>query len=573
VVFEEKAGLVFGTAYTDIEENVQFHDRRALSLSISLEKFDLESDYNAAFTSAYANANHTNVDPQRRPARRLKTAGHSLLSPYTLQDAIKEADVFESTFAILVYDPGDDTFVGLYSKDHTWRPANKKLFATMNSLAYLLRQLFPERFTPESQEFVLAIGSGDYPQVKLSKLPVTDVATTGTGGTAPVFMFGSAFRDASLYPNMVAMPMPEWYHLLCFEQWVTSGTVCNELTAATHEHGAHNGLEFGEENGLDWDGLIPQLIWRGSDFCYLPSLTRPQKIKPYAYKLSPGQQNTDELATQALRENYDQLTHRWKGVTLTAESEQEAKISGSELPWANIKFQRTLHREPTKYYLEDAGIYPFLRAGSSGSSSVVASPEQDLVRYDDTGIATGEYMRSADLAKYKYHIDLGGGGGTTWTGTVQKLAMPGLLFHHVTPTKDYIHDRLEPWRHYIPVSHDLRDLKSKFDWAESHPREARWISNEGMAFMRHLGSEEGFGEMFREDFVEPLRRAIEAYRPVEATHPGVAWRDVLDASQGGDRMTPIAECSGIKSSRGSCRPMGMAREHMSSLVYGIHRDS
>lgn len=47
------------------------------------------------------------------------------------------------------------------------------------------------------------------------------------------------------------------------------------------------------------------------------------------------------------------------------------------------------------------------------------------------------------------------------TGTVEKLAMPGLLFHHVSPTKDYIHDRLKPWKHYIPVRPDLKDLKAK----------------------------------------------------------------------------------------------------------------
>ena len=46
-------------------------------------------------------------------------------------------------------------------------------------------------------------------------------------------------------------------------------------------------------------------------------------------------------------------------------------------------------------------------------------------------------MNLEELAHYKYQIDIGGGGGTTWTGTIQKMAMPGLLFHHITPTKDY----------------------------------------------------------------------------------------------------------------------------------------
>ena len=54
-------------------------------------------------------------------------------------------------------------------------------------------------------------------------------------------------------------------------------------------------------------------------------------------------------------------------------------------------------------------------------------------QYEEVGIATGHFMARPDIAKYKYHIDLGGGGGTTWMGTLEKLAMPGLLFHHITP--------------------------------------------------------------------------------------------------------------------------------------------
>ncbi len=82
-------------------------------------------------------------------------------------------------------------------------------------------------------------------------------------------------------------------------------------------------------------------------------------------------------------------------------------------------------------------------------------------------------------------------------------AMPGLLFHHVSSTKDYFHDRLIPWKHYVPVSEDLSDLKSKYDWAESHPHKAKRIADAGTQFMREMGTPEEFGQMFEGDFVEP----------------------------------------------------------------------
>ena len=55
--------------------------------------------------------------------------------------------------------------------------------------------------------------------------------------------------------------------------------------------------------------------------------------------------------------------------------------------------------------------------------------------YDKVGIATGNFMAGPDIAGYRYHIDIGGGRGTIWTGTIEKLAMPDLLFHYITPPR------------------------------------------------------------------------------------------------------------------------------------------
>ena len=62
---------------------------------------------------------------------------------------------------------------------------------------------------------------------------------------------------------------------------------------------------------------------------------------------------------------------------------------------------------------------------------------------------TIEPMTKCEMARFKYHIDIGGNGGTTWQGTIDKLAMPGLLFHHDSGMKDHFHDELKPWVHYV----------------------------------------------------------------------------------------------------------------------------
>ena len=84
----------------------------------------------------------------------------------------------------------------------------------------------------------------------------------------------------------------------------------------------------------------------------------------------------------------------WKGVALTAEAEIQFYRSGNgndnTLPWLNIKF--------SSYNIEGKG-----KAPTVGSSKYSA--------YESVGIAVGKGKSLADLAHYKYQIDLAGGAG------------------------------------------------------------------------------------------------------------------------------------------------------------------
>jgi hypothetical protein len=244
----------------------------------------------------------------------------------------------------------------------------------------------------------------------------------------------------------------------------------------------------------------------------LPLLVQPTQHEPnFESDMVDNEKDGDDngvAATKILRDQYNELLPRWKGVVLTSEAELEAK--DNDLPWVNIKFAQ---------HWKD----------SEGND-----------KYQDAGVpAWGEHMSVNDQVKYKYLIDLAGGGGTTWTGTAMKLAMPGLLMHHVTPMKDYFYDRIKPYVHYVPVASDLSDLKEKFEWAESNPEMAKRISDRGTEFMRYLGTEEGFGQFYEEEFTQPLRRIIDAYQPVSKTHPGKTWKEIIEA-----KMAPVYSCFG-----------------------------
>jgi hypothetical protein len=136
------------------------------------------------------------------------------------------------------------------------------------------------------------------------------------------------------------------------------------------------------------------------------------------------------------------------------------------------------------------------------------------------GQASGTKMLNVELSKYKYQIDFAGAGGTTWTGTLEKLAMRGLLFHHETPAKDWYYDSLKAWQHYVPIRTDLSDLKEQFRWAEENQEEVQAIASRGTAFARSFISYSNVQKVYQTFFGQSgvLNKIIDAYEsPNDAT--------------------------------------------------------
>ena len=121
--------------------------------------------------------------------------------------------------------------------------------------------------------------------------------------------------------------------------------------------------------------------------------------------------------------------------------------------------------------------------------------------------------------------------------------MPGLLFHHVTPTKDYIHDYIKPFVHYVPVQSDLSDLLEKLEWAESHPKEAQRISDNATELIKKLKTLEGFEPLFQEYLLKPLQAVVKAYTPLKESSLNNDGDQQQFEQLVGDSMTPFIECS------------------------------
>ncbi|KAL7465301.1 hypothetical protein ACHAXS_005628 [Conticribra weissflogii] len=536
------------------------------------------------------------------------------LRPYSLEHVLRAVDVFQNTFAVVVYDPAEDAFVAYYDRNHYWIAACAKLVGSFRILSKSLRRMFPERFDgrADRREWAFAMSSGDFPSVKLHSRgdgrwnmdanadanvdantdSDTDAdtsleecyATQSPDSTtscvdrpeevAPILQFGSVFQNPHVIPSMIAMPNPQKNHLHCLDEWAeelvryereeamalaggTAAATAVEMPRVCPYYRPRNernalGLVYGETVGItSWEELIPTVVWRGTDFPgylhHVRDFRQPDFEQDVGKRVSNGGGGDEaEAAVKAMREVYDYLIPRWKGVVLTAEAELEARKRRRQqqqqqqqsqlqpqsqqqqptpqqqfnnepvIPWADIKFADCIH-EKTKTPAMNVDYYQ---------------------QFMNVGIpAAGPSMPLEELAKYRYHIDIGGGGGTTWSGTIEKLAMPGLLFHHVTPTKDYNYDLLVPWVHYVPIKEDLSDLHEKYLWAESHPLLARQISDRATEFARRLGTYQGFHEMYLDLYKQPLERLLEAYQPTEEP-----WDIVMKRLTGRD-MVPVMKCN------------------------------
>jgi len=485
-----------------------------------------------------------------------------------------------------------------------------ELWNSMRNLVIMLRATFPMRFQGvDSDELILVIKTGHQSTLGEGLAEGregdhnSDLSNMITQSTeVPVLMFGSTLRQHSAISQQHIIPMPSsGLHLGCFREWSLHHTVCDKILhpGTGNGNGERRGDNWWTKN-KEWDTLIPQVVWRGLDTDYLPTSThttmktRPQNIdhveelvvepavmKRRKRRLHHGhkgvrkeervetvhdlvESHTTERYTRALSSIKEQLLPRWKGAVLSAvsclylspdclhlldltlqkltnslpqhiSSSQEAELEVQQgqrdgLPWANIKFSRHL--------------------GTDKLPSDLSSDSQD--EEDATA-------RPANIMEYKYQLDLAGSSGTAASDTLDKLAMPGVLFHHVTPTQDYIHAHLTAWKHYIPIQEDLSDLKEKFYWAESHQDQAKKIALEGIEFMKQLGTPQGFGRIYEQDFVRPLRRVVDAYQPVSSLGrtyggKGSAVVDVL-AQLESSGYVPIIGCSGRSDTPDSCQPI------------------
>ena len=375
---------------------------------------------------------------------------------------------------------------------------------------HAMRTNNPERFRPGQPVFQMVFSVSDYLTTTCANDP--DLCPTNKF-YPPIVSFSSVYRDDRILPTAKSFPNPHFSGCL-YESKVMGSPLCTWPQV---------------DKSLPFDSLINQVVWRGSDFNFLGVLDAYRGMngrwvhQEFSDAL-PSMSNAEVVAKLMAR--FSDLTPRWKAVAL-ALHEAVNGIPGSN-SWINVRFTgnslKGLHHR-------------FLSRG------MVVSEEQP--------------MSAMTMSKYKYQIDLAGGtfmdiqrmlalvafllltrrcllstaityfvnyagGGTTWQGTLTKLRMPGVLFHHETPTKDWFYDLMEPWVHYIPIRTDLSNLREQYDWAEANPDKVKKIAEESTKLAEYLLGSKYIDTVYNELFVDYLGEVVKAYQP-----EGRSWEDCL----------------------------------------------
>jgi len=444
--------------------------------------------------------------------------------------------VFDGELFHTFYPPGDDG-----SNSYI-----KRLEHAPSLLEDALRTHFPERFQPGQAPFQLLMSATDSPHTECLLHPqAPGEAAPIPGGDGkegcdtahfpPILQFGSVPKLDVLLPNMIAMPLPTF--LPCLTEWRREKFGEDGAGAPSRSdpdscryrlsHLSHH-TQTGEPysthtNSLSWELLKPTIVWRGGDHQFLGDfqhrLLRGNEM--LSLGVLPDDLSDGKALVQMFLDRWDMLIPRWRAVALSLGAKMGAQVGYDE-----VSKMEGLGRADSLRCDDGCRIVRSIRSGGGGKEvdeapwidvKFFAASDERFGGFTSLGldVVTDQYMDKDELASYRYHIDLGGGGGTTWEGTLTKLALPGLLFHHETLTKDDFHDRMVPWKHYVPVKMDLSDLKDRFDWAEAHPDTAQEISRAGTELAKEMASEEYLAELWDLNFRRRLDEVIKAYLPGE----------------------------------------------------------
>ena len=170
------------------------------------------------------------------------------VEPYTAASMLRTNQQFRHALMLIVFDSPTGTLQTYANENFGFNKFRGHLPSYILSRA--LMQNFPERFQVGQDPFQILFTSADLPpgswwqQCLIKKLGKRHCSNR-VKHFAPILTFGSAPKDASALPSLHQFPLTTF--LSCLERDKCGMTTPTEIAP-------------------QWNGLKPQIVWRGSDF-------------------------------------------------------------------------------------------------------------------------------------------------------------------------------------------------------------------------------------------------------------------------------------------------------------------
>ncbi|WP_162176450.1 glycosyl transferase family 90 [Synechococcus sp. KORDI-100] len=94
------------------------------------------------------------------------------------------------------------------------------------------------------------------------------------------------------------------------------------------------------------------------------------------------------------------------------------------------------------------------------------------------------YLRPRHMALHRWIIDIDGN-VNSW-GLLWKLLSGSCVLHVNSSRRQWYHDGLIPWKHYIPIAADLSDLSAMLRWCREYEIDCKTIACAGQAYARRV---------------------------------------------------------------------------------------
>ena len=91
--------------------------------------------------------------------------------------------------------------------------------------------------------------------------------------------------------------------------------------------------------------------------------------------------------------------------------------------------------------------------------------------------------------RYRYLIDVDGN-ASSWSRVYWILLSHSVLLKQASPWYQWYYKAIKPWVHYIPLAHDVSDIKDKIIWAKRNDGKAHKIAQNATNIVEGIFSEE-----------------------------------------------------------------------------------